>query len=64
MSTKGDSFKFSMPGGGRLAPLTPVSYATANSASTGKITWPVRYLPFRMGSNGADLPFRNSIIGN
>jgi len=23
-----------------------------------------RYLPFRKGSNGADVPFHNSIIGN
>jgi len=52
-----------LPGAARHLDL--VSYVTANSASTGngQITCPVRYLPFRKGSNGADLPFHNSITG-
>jgi len=30
----------------------------------GKMDKSPRYLPFRKGSNGADVPFHNSIIGN
>ena len=41
-----------------------LSLYAPNSASTGKMDKPPRYLPFRKGSNGADVPFHNSIIGN
>ena len=42
-----------------------LSLYAPSSASTGKWTHHMsRYLPFRKGSNGADVPFHNSIIGN
>jgi len=53
--------------GGRLAPLDPRQLRHCQQCFHGKngqITCPVRYLPFRKGSNGAYLPFHNSIIGN
>jgi len=63
---RGSVFKFSLTGE-RFAPLDPRHLRHCQQCfhgRNGQITFPVRHLPFRKGSNGVDLPFHNSIIGN
>ena len=66
MSTEGPSFLIYLA---REAarPLDPRQLPHCQQCFYGKngqFTCPVRYLPFRKGSNTADLPFHNIIIGN